>query len=60
MKKSDTYILSARNTEDLVKAIELGDRNNARWYQIFQDSWEQLVENDKSKKIDWTWLNLTE
>lgn len=23
MKKSDTYILSARNTEDLVKAIEL-------------------------------------
>jgi len=30
MKKSGTYILSARNTEDLVKAIELGDRNNAR------------------------------
>jgi hypothetical protein len=30
MKKSGTYILSVRNTEDLVKAIELGDRNYAR------------------------------
>gem|GEM_PF-1242308 len=30
MKKSGTYNLSVRNTEDLVKAIELGDRNYAR------------------------------